>query len=33
MMRAPMIRETRIIVELIRLRLAEGATEAELLED
>jgi uncharacterized protein (DUF433 family) len=33
MMAKPVIRGTRITVELILPKLAEGATEAELLED
>jgi uncharacterized protein (DUF433 family) len=33
MMGKPIIRVTRITVELIRRKLAEGETECELLED
>jgi uncharacterized protein (DUF433 family) len=33
MMGKPVIRGTRITVELVLRKLAEGATEAELLED
>ena len=33
MMGKPVIRGTRVTVELILRRLAEGATESELLED
>lgn len=33
MMGKPVIRDTRITVELILRRLSEGATEADLLDD